>query len=60
MYRYYGRKCLSHLLTAADFEKVSSRMLNSQQWAKMKDAIETLRTKVHVPVYCMCHTCCVY
>lgn len=58
MYRYYGRKCLSHLLTAADFEKVSSRTLNSQQWAKMKDAVETLRTKVHVHVYCMYHTLC--
>ena len=54
--RYYGRKCLSHLLTAADFERVASRTLTSQQWSKLRDAIETLRVKVqlacmHVHMY---------
>ena len=46
LFRYYGRKCLSHLVTVTDFEKIASRTLNSQQWPKLRDAVEALRAKV--------------
>ena len=49
VFRYYGRKCLSHFVAAAEFEKTTMRTLNSQQWAKLKDAVETLRVKVQQP-----------
>ena len=44
--RYYGRKCLSHFVTAVEFEKTAMRTLNNQQWVKLRDAVETLRVKV--------------
>ena len=51
VFRYYGRKCLSHFMAAAEFEKTAMRTLNSQQWAKLKDAVETLRVKVQQTVH---------
>ena len=46
LYRYYGRKCLSHIATAADLEKIASRILNAKQYSRLKEALETLRNKV--------------
>ena len=44
--RFYGRVCLSHLMTEPDFERIASRTLNTQQWSKMRDAVEMIRVKV--------------
>jgi hypothetical protein len=43
--RFYGRVCLSHLMTEPDFERIASRTLNTQQWSKMRDAVEMIRVK---------------
>ena len=34
------------LMGVAEFEKLASRTMPLQQWSKMKDAIEHIRTKV--------------
>ena len=49
--RFYGRVCLSHLMTEPDFERIASRTLNTQQWSKMRDAVEMIRVKVHDVLY---------
>ena len=38
-------------MTEPDFERIASRTLNTQQWSKMRDAVEMIRVKVHDVLY---------